>query len=329
MSTPHPPALQRRSTLKQPSMRYDPRIRQTLDNLTSTLEAAADTARTGCFTFTKTYLEPCLSTLAGCCSSCLSPPQPTHNHHRYNPAHRSEYPFGFYVYDDYADDSEDGGGGGASGGFLAWGTDELDRLLAGSGGSQAPRERERMYYGAVDVGARRKAAEELDPTVIPSTSMFGFLSRFGVRGRGMRYKPSAANLQEHPQRGGGSGEGWYGSISGRKRSGTGSSAASQGESLRSRGDLWPSEDEDDAVVIGDDVFVGVEQGSGGVGSDGGYDTYGDYDEDADAGEVDLLLRREEREEEERRRRKREFERRREIQRGKTVVCATPHSHRPY
>jgi hypothetical protein len=39
---------------------------------------------------------------------------------------------------------------------------------------------------------------------------------------------------------------------GRKRSGTNSSGG--GESLRSRGDLWPSEDEDDAVVIGDDAF---------------------------------------------------------------------------
>ena len=58
----------------------------------------------------------------------------------------------------------------------------------------------------------------------------------------MRYKPSAANLQENPQRG------W-----GRRRSVTGSEA-SGGESLRSRGDLWPSEDEDDAVVIGDDAF---------------------------------------------------------------------------
>lgn len=163
-----------------------------------------------------------------------------------------------------------------------------------------------MYYGTVEPGIRRKATEDHDPTVIPSTNMFGFLGKFGLRGRGMRYKPSAANLQEHPQRR----DHWNG---GRKRSDTESSSVSQGDSLRSRGDLWPSEDEDDAVVIGDDMLVGVE---GGVMSDGDYD---DFDEDANAAEVDSLLRREDREDEERRRRKREFERRREIQRGKSAV----------
>lgn len=307
--------LPRRNTLKQPAMRPDPRIRQAIDHLTHTLEAAADTARTGCFTFTKSFVEPCLSSLLGCCTSCLPGRQPTHNHHRYS-ARRSEYPFGFYAYDDYASDSDDAGAGR---GFLAWGTDELDRLLAGTtaGGSQG----ERMYYGAVEPGIRRKQTEDHDPTVIPSTSMFGFMTRFGVRGRGMRYKPSAANLQEHPIRGGS----WDESVSGRKRSGTESSAASQGDSLRSRGDLWPSEDEDDAVVIGDDVFVGVD--GNGTGSDNDYAEYAeytDYDDDADAGEVDLLLRQEEHEDEERRRRKRELERRkREIQRGKAAVRVSP------
>jgi hypothetical protein len=85
--------------------------------------------------------------------------------------------------------------------------------------------------------------------------MFGFLSTFGFRGKGMRYKPSAANLQEHPQRGAGALDvAFAGTGKGRQRSGTGSSGGSQGDSLRSRGDLWPSEDEDDAVVIGDDAF---------------------------------------------------------------------------
>ena len=313
-------------------MRHDPRIRQNLDRISTSLESAADNARTGCFTFTKSYLEPCLSSLVNCCSSCLPKPKVTHHHHHHHHhrnryAGRSEYPFAFYDYDDYGSDDDDGGGRS----FLAWGTDELDRLLAGSGsGTPARGGAERMFYGAAgepsSAGLRRKGTlpgrDSPDPTVIPSTSMFGFLSKFGVRGKGMRYKPSAANLQEHPQRsgrgagtagagaggpgagagGGGAGGGpgpglgagpgpggatggmafWgpsagSGKANGRKRSGTGSSTGSQGDSLRSRGDLWPSEDEDDAVVIGDDAFPRGSDGESseavvglGIGSDDDY-----------------------------------------------------------
>lgn len=144
-----------------------------------------------------------------------------------------------------------------------------------------------MYYGAsgsssVVVGGaggsggigKRKSAvpgHDQDPTVIPQTSMFGFLARFApFRGKGLRYKPSAANLQEHPQRSTGlsvvhedetddeqpgARSGDRGAGMGRKRSATNSSGDSVGESMRSRGDLWPSEDDDDAIPIGDDVFL--------------------------------------------------------------------------
>jgi hypothetical protein len=245
------------------TMRPDPRIRQNLDRLSTQLESAADTARTGCFTFTKSYIEPCFSSLADCCTSCLphakSAHRHHHHHHRHRNARRNEFPFAFYDYDDYDSDEDDG----PSRGFLAWGTDELDRLLAGSGSAQPSTRNERMFYGAVgdpaSAGIRRKGTmpgrDSPDPTLIPGTSMFGFLSTFGFRGKGMRYKPSAANLQEHPQRGGGALDvAFAGTGKGRQRSGTGSSGGSQGDSLRSRGDLWPSEDEDDAVVIGDDAF---------------------------------------------------------------------------
>ncbi|KAF8246921.1 hypothetical protein K440DRAFT_319286 [Wilcoxina mikolae CBS 423.85] len=265
-------------------MRHDPRIRQNLDRISTSLESAAEDARTGCFTFTKSYIEPCFSSLIDCCTSCLPKPKVAHHHHR-NRYGRSEYPFGFYEYDDWESDEGDGGGGR---GFLAWGTDELDRLLAGSGSGTPAVRSERMYYGAVGdasgTGLRRKSAipgrDSPDPTVIPGTNMFGFLSKFGVRGKGMRYKPSAANLQEHPQRGGGTVDAASAGSSangrgrnGRQRSGTGSSAGSQGDSLRSRGDLWPSEDEDDAVVIGDDAFPRSSDGDSaemiglGIGSD--------------------------------------------------------------
>jgi hypothetical protein len=80
-------------------------------------------------------------------------------------------------------------------------------------------------------------------------------------------------LQEHPQRGGAisamngndfsansdgngdlRGNNNYGNNRlGRQRSKTRSSSGD--DSLRSRGDLWPSDDEDDAVVIGDAVMT--------------------------------------------------------------------------
>lgn len=241
-----PSANPRRPPPPRPAgtMRTDPRIRQSLNNLSSTLDSAADTARTGCFHVTSTYIEPCIGSLRACLPS---------RRHARRPSHRSEhstYPFGFYNYDwDY--DSEDDGGESASGahGFLSWGTGELDRLLAGSGGSNGSGgggdgARPQMQYGSGPALSRRSTIPTSpDPTVIPSTSMFGFLTKFGVRGKGMRYKPSAANLQEHPIRGGG-----------RKRAGSGASADT-GESFRSRRDLWPSEDEDDAVPIGDEALL--------------------------------------------------------------------------
>ncbi|KAI5811856.1 hypothetical protein BZA77DRAFT_223992, partial [Pyronema omphalodes] len=231
-------------------MRHDPRIRQNLDQLTTAFEAAADETRLGCFTICSRYIEPCLSSL----SSCIP------RRRRFPPTPRPpDFPFGFYEYDEFGDHYGSSGGGGGYGagpssgvggnGIFRWGTDELDRLLAGTGAvGLAPPERERMVYPSYGTlplplalsqpPVKRAETKKEDPTVIPGTSYLGFLSRFGRKG--MKYKPSAANLQEHPQRG-------------RRRSATDSSLGDSGDSLRSRGEIWPSEDElDDAVVLGDD-----------------------------------------------------------------------------
>ena len=139
-----------------------------------------------------------------------------------------------------------------------------------------------------------------DPTVIPSTSAFGFLGRFPWWGRvERRYRPSAADLQEHPgmprdfshrsdHDGDHSGEEAQGLLSaglsnhnnssraytqhplssslnnrGRKRSHTSSSGTS-GESFRSRGDLFPSDGEDDAVPLGDEFSIVLRSGGSGA-----------------------------------------------------------------
>lgn len=81
----------------------------------------------------------------------------------------------------------------------------------------------------------------------------------------LRYKPSAADLQDHPQKAGDDGEAAplldsddesdYGElIVPRKRSGT-TGSGDTSDSFRSRGDLFPSdgEGEEDAVPLDDDV----------------------------------------------------------------------------
>ena len=332
---PNPDSPQN-STMNVPKMRTDPRIRQNLNQLSSTIESATDTARAGCFAFTKTYLEPLIDSISSCCSRCSHCcsyiPDDSLSHHSH-PTHgrgrNNELPFDFYN-DDYWYDYDDGGRG-PDGGFLAWGTDELDRLLAGS--SSGHRSSPGMYYGGASssaagggvtgdirsgtlglIGGRRKRHSTTqpdgrgapDPTVIPSTSVFGFLSRFPWWKRTeLRYRPSAAGLQEHPgmprqfpnytddddDRQGGHDElrqsllngtsqrnasavgrmdtsriyQQYPSSRGRKRSQTDSSHTS-GESFRSRRDLFPSDGEDDAVPLGDEFSIVLRSSASGGGS---------------------------------------------------------------
>jgi hypothetical protein len=202
---------------------------------------------------------------------------------------RAEYSFDFY--DDWDEEIE--GGLGRSGGLLGWGNDELDRLLAGSGSSshgrgltatdEQPTGRKRnMSYGTRRGGPKRKNTVDglPDPTIIPSTNTFGFLQRLPFKiGGTLRYKPSAADLQEHPgahrvdvedeaegeplidedtdeleaQEEGGS----QVSRTRARSSTTGSGATS--DSFRSRGDLFPSDGEDDAVPLSDEFAMVLER----------------------------------------------------------------------
>lgn len=160
-----------------------------------------------------------------------------------------------------------------------WGNDELDRLLAGSGSYSgpsddathtAPRRKRGMSYGT---RGRRKSLEP-DPTVIPSTNPLGFLGRLPFKlGGTLRYKPSAADLQEHPGtmrsefRDEEEGEPLIGDEQDeeeprkghtRNRSSTTSSGATS-DSFRSRGDLFPSDGEDDAVPLSDEFAMVLER----------------------------------------------------------------------
>ncbi|GAB7344069.1 hypothetical protein MBLNU457_1982t1 [Dothideomycetes sp. NU457] len=184
---------------------------------------------------------------------------------------RAELNFDFY--DDWEDDETDG--------LLGWGDDEYDGLLSGeqSGITDAQPGRQRaMSYGTRrDAKGRRKSGiidANADVTEIPASSYFGFFGKLTGKvggGRVLRYKPSAANLQEHP------GErrkfhapegealleeseddGRRKRKHGRSRSGTAGSGATS-DSLSSRGDLFPSEDEDDAMELDDEFAMVLER----------------------------------------------------------------------
>ncbi|KLJ11204.1 hypothetical protein EMPG_13514 [Blastomyces silverae] len=258
----------------------DPRFRQTINQISHNLESANETAQEGIYTFSHNYIGPCFAGIKNGIQSCTAACFPSREdqlrrRRRGRSSVRAEFDFDFYDDWDYDEDA-------TGDGLLGWGTDELDRLLAGSGAARSsaeqPRSHRRMSYGAR--GGRRKSAalpndERRDPTVIPSSSFLGFLERFPWRigARGIRYRPSAADLQENPggarrnvmesepliegsdesdMDGSKDDEGLRATKT-RLRSGTQSSRETS-NSLSSRGDLLPSDDEEDAVPL-DDEFT--------------------------------------------------------------------------
>ncbi len=148
-----------------------------------------------------------------------------------------------------------------------------------------------MSYGTRrDKHGRRKSAGQPhdggpDPTIIPQSSVLGFLERlpWKIGGKGLRYKPSAADLRDHP--------GGYRAEEGeeaeplmedheehevaikaskkhkRNRSNTATSGHTS-DSLSSRGDIFPSEDElDDAQPLDEEFAAILERRNTNMGSD--------------------------------------------------------------
>ncbi|KAK8136051.1 hypothetical protein PG984_003991 [Apiospora sp. TS-2023a] len=258
----------------------DPRLRQRWNQISQTTEAVTENAAAGIWTFGHTYVNPCLGSLCsvfdGCTTCCLGDPEERARRRRERERARGNAEYSFDFYDDWDDDLAGGDAGqGGSGGGGIFKTD-WDRLLAGTGTSkkgagevheQPQRRTKGMSYGTR--GVRRKSSTAEDPTIIPSTAPIGFLGRLPFKlGGPLRYKPSAANLQEHPGRHGleGEHEPLLGSddheahfmvhpTHSRKRSGT-TGSGDTSDSYRSRGDLFPSdgEGEEDAIPL-DDEFA--------------------------------------------------------------------------
>lgn len=246
----------------------DPRVRQSINRISQNIESANETVQESVYTFSQKYLSPCLGAIGNCIRACTAPCFPSREDQlRRRRRGRAEFNFDFY--DDW--DNDDAGDG-----LLGWGNDELDRLLAGSGISRRsadqPRRQRTMSYGT---RSRRRSSvlqdERNDPLVIPSSSFLGFLERFPWRigARGIKYRPSAADLQENPggvkrlapeneplmeaaEESDRSSDG----KNGRGRSGTQSSRDTE-NSLSSRGDLIPSDEEEDAVPLSDEFALAL------------------------------------------------------------------------
>jgi hypothetical protein len=270
----------------------NPELRQTLNTFSHNLESANQAAQENIYTFTQLYVDPCLSGLRACLEDCTAPclgyreDQLRRRRGRGRSRGRAENFFDFY--DDWNDEEvgEDS--------TMAWGNDELDSLLAGNQSPTAqPRRQRRMSYGSRGrmQGMAHPSDVEQDPTIIPGSSYLGFLERlpWKIGSRALKYKPSAANLQEHP-----------GGLKmsdaerqhlleqdemspprkkghGRQRSDTQASRSTT-NSLSSRGDLIMSDEDDDAIPLDDEFAVTLgrritnttseDQSSGKTGSSG-------------------------------------------------------------
>lgn len=284
----------------------DPRLRQRWNQISHNAEAVTENAAAGIWTFQHRYINPCLACLGDSVEPCIAPcfgdrderARRARARDREREYTRAEYTFDFY--DDWDDDDEllasggggrgggpgYGGGGGILGGWAGSNSrgEDWDRLIGGSGvagrkGShggevaEQPKRKRGMSYGTRG-GRRKSGVEEEDPTIIPSTAPLGFLGRLPWKiGGTLRYKPSAAFLQDHP------GSHYPGENQPlldsdgdeiaahprympqtRKRSGT-SGSGDTSDSYRSRGDLFPSDGEgdEDAIPIDDEFAVALDR----------------------------------------------------------------------
>ena len=260
----------------------DPRIRQRINQISHNIESANESAQEGLYTFSQNYLSPCFASIGNCIYTCTAPCFPTRED-QIRRRRRGQAEANFDFYDDWDNAEEEDT-------LLGWGTGELDRLIAGSrltrGTAEQPRRPRRMSYGTRNT--RRRSTVHIpdnrsDPTVIPSSSLIGFLERFPWRfgAKGVKYRPSAADLQEHP----GSSRRYahedeplmeateeesvrvsYDRNGRRNRSGTDSSRGTS-NSLSSRGDLFPSDDEEDAVPLDDEFALAFGRRGTGLESD--------------------------------------------------------------
>ncbi|KAK0626760.1 hypothetical protein B0T14DRAFT_409351, partial [Immersiella caudata] len=274
----------------------DPRLRQRWNQISQNAETVTENAAAGIWTFSHRYINPCLGVLGDAFDSCTGvcigdrEERARRARERDRGARRTRAEYSFDFYDDWEEADDEGAGGSGSGILGSWGGgrgEDWDRLLAGTGSGRSkhaaaagdvvdqPRRKRGMSYGTR--GPRRKASGHEDPNVIPRTAPLGFLGKLPFKiGGTLRYKPSAANLQDHPgvpvHEHGGEHEPLLGtsdeegdeaprrSPQSRPRSNTAESGDTS-SSYRSRGDLFPSDGEgdDDAVPLDDEFAMALDR----------------------------------------------------------------------
>ncbi|KAK4616049.1 hypothetical protein CLAFUW4_10407 [Fulvia fulva] len=254
----------------------DPRFRRRLNDLSHTLESANESAQSGLYVFGQTYIRPCFQSIGSCLTTCVDASCPSLNlsqreiqRRRARGRTRGRAELSFDFYDDWDDDEGEG--------LLGWGNDPF--AAEGIGGASG--------YGSISAAqpgwqkgmsyskTRRKSAVlphdgGPDPAVIPGTS--GFWSRlFGGKGKALHYRPSAADLQEHPGARRGKrrdlteGEALLEDIEAEEEGGRGHRRARSGtqtttSSYSSRGDIFPSDGElDDAIPLDDEFAMVLER----------------------------------------------------------------------
>ncbi|RMZ92660.1 hypothetical protein DV736_g126, partial [Chaetothyriales sp. CBS 134916] len=248
----------------------NPELRQTLNAISHNFESANQAAQENIYTFTQAYIDPCLGGFKSCLDDCTAPCFHRGDSYRRRRARersrgRAENFFDFY--DDWDEDE-------VNAGTMSWGDDELDSLLAGRGlqSQKQPGQQRTMSYGthARLKGPAKSADQGPDPTIIPGSSYLGFLESLPWRigQRVLRYRPSAANLQENPgglrkvdaetqalgedeEYDAGPGQA---KVHRRDRSET-LNSSSTNNSLSSRGDLILSDEEEDAREIDDEFAI--------------------------------------------------------------------------
>ena len=250
----------------------DPRFRRRLNDLSATLESANESAQSSLYIFTQHYIKPCFGSVGNCLTSCVEagcPHLQTRDRLRRRGGSRGRAELNFDFYDDWDEDENEG--------LLGWGDDDLGpgygTVHAGAGaGDEQPARQRGMSYPR---DRRRKSAHE----GTAGTEALGgssFLGRLFGGTRAVRYKPSSADLQEHPgakrsqaRKDHGEGEALLdeseGSVGrparsrhGRNRSDTVGSRETV-DSLSSRGDIFPSDDEDDAIPLDDEFAMVLER----------------------------------------------------------------------
>lgn len=248
----------------------DPRLRRRLDEIGSSLQNANLSAQSGLYDFTQTYVRPCFDSITSCFTTCIDASCPTLNlsagqrdrmrRQRDRARSRGRAELNFDFYDDWDDDEENDA-------FMALDNDEFDRLMVGGGSygtisATQPSRQRGMNYPR---GRRKSAGPALDSGTDAKASSSLFAKLFG--GKAHKYQPSVADLQDNPGARKDLTEGEallreQAEEGRRKHRRNRSDTVTSGhttDSFSSRGDIFPSDEEDDAIPLDDEFAMVLER----------------------------------------------------------------------